>query len=465
VWAIGALLLVRLGSLALYPLMDNTEARYADIARRMLVSGDWVTLWFSDSQPFWGKPPLSIWVTALSFKVFGVNEFAARLPHLMIGVAVAGLVWWHARRISSRAAWHATAWLGASSLFFVASGSVMTDMTMTLGTTLVMVGFWNALHADKPGGAVMPWCMVFGAMVGLLAKGPVSAILWGAPIVAWLVVTGRLGLAWQRVAWLRGATVVLVLTLPWYLWAESRTPGFVEYFIVGEHWNRFVNPGWTGDLYGSAHQFPRGSIWVFALGAIAPWPLLLPVMLPARHAAPAARAAKTSDGEASYLWLWALTPCLFFTLAGNILWTYVLPGLPAFALLAGRWTATRQRRRWAEAVVTAGVLASAAVTSGLLIAARDSSHFDRRSARSLVSDFKSRSQSGEPLYFLGRVPFSASFYSNGQARPLESVDALPAGQVAFIVLSDARLAAMPVEQRARLTPLVHSASGVLARWN
>ncbi len=464
-WAVGALLLVRLGSLALYPLMDSTEARYADIARRMLVTGDWVTPWFSDSQPFWGKPPLSIWVTALSFKLFGVNEFAARLPHLLIGVAVAGLTWWHARRWSRRSAWHATALLGASSLFFVASGAVMTDMTMVLGTTMVMMGFWRTFHADRPGTATMPWWMVIGATIGLLAKGPVSIILWGLPIVAWLAFAGRFGPAWRRIAWLRGAAVVLVLTLPWYLWAESRTPGFLDYFVVGEHWNRFVNPGWPGDLYGSAHSFPRGSIWVFALGAIAPWPLLLPAMLPARRAAPGADAVACGDGEVSYLALWALAPCLFFTLAGNILWTYVLPALPALALLAGHWTATRQRRRWAEAVVTAGVFACVAVTGGLLIAAHGSAHFERRSARFLVNDFKSRSQPGEPLYFLGRVPFSASFYSDGQARALEGVDALPAGRVAFIVLPDARLAALPLEQRARLTPLVQRAGGVLARWN
>ena len=277
--------------------------------------------------------------------------------------------------------------------------------------------------------------------------------------------TGRFGFAWQRIAWLRGAAVVLALTLPWYLWAESRTPGFLEYLIVGEHWNRFVNPGWAGDLYGSAHTFPRGTIWVFALGAIAPWPLLLPLILPARRAAPGSHAATSSDGEASYLSLWALTPCLFFTLAANILWTYVLPALPAFALLAGRWTATHQRRRWAEAVVTAGALTSAAAGSSLLIAAHAGSHFDRWSARSLVSEFRLRSQPGEPLYFLGRVPYSASFYSDGKARALESVDALPAGRVAFIVLSDARLAEMPVEQRARLTPLIQRANGVLARWN
>lgn len=307
--------------------------------------------------------------------------------------------------------------------------------------------------------------MVLGATVGLLAKGPVSVILWGVPILVWLVLTGRVGVAWQRLAWLRGAAMVLVLSLPWYLLAESRSPGFLEYFIVGEHWKRFVTPGWTGDLYGSAHSFPRGSIWVFALGAIAPWPLLLPALIAARRAGPHADAIGSDSGGANYLLLWALTPCLFFTLAGNILWTYVLPALPAFALLAGRWTATRQRRRWAEGVLTAGVLTSVAVTIGLLVAARVDSTFDRSSTRSLVNEYRLWSQPGEPLYFLGRLPFSGSFYSDGQARALERVDDLATGPVAFVVLSDARLAGLPLEQRSHLTPLVHSADSVLARWH
>lgn len=463
-WVIGALLLVRLGSLALYPVMDNTEARYADIARRMVQSGDWITPWFSDTLPFWGKPPLSFWATALSFKLLGVNEFAARLPHLLMGVLVAGLVGWHAARLSRRAAWHAVAWLGASSLFLVSSGAVMTDMAMTLGTTLVMLGFWQALHTDGRNTA-FSWPMVLGASIGLLAKGPVSVILWGLPILAWTVLTGRVRTACRRVAWLRGAAVVLALSLPWYLWAESRTPGFLEYFIVGEHWRRFVTPGWTGDLYGSAHDYPRGSIWLFALGAIAPWPLLLPALLVARRAAPTATPVVASDdAENRFLLLWGLTPCFFFTLAGNILWTYVLPGLPALALLAGRWTATRQRQRWAEGVVTAGLVVSITAAVGLLVVARADGRFESKSAKALVSEYRQRRQPGEPLYFVGRVPFSGSFYSDGQARALEHMGALPVGQAALVILEQKDLDSLPDDQRARLAPISGSGGSVLARW-
>ncbi|MCW2552001.1 MAG: putative rane protein [Mycobacterium sp.] len=108
------LAVVRLGSLGLYPLMDMTEARYADIARRMAQSGDWVTLSLDDMRTFWGKPALSFWATAASLQLFGVNAWAARLPHYLMGVAVAAIAWQHAAVRSRRLAWHAVALLAGS---------------------------------------------------------------------------------------------------------------------------------------------------------------------------------------------------------------------------------------------------------------------------------------------------------------------------------------------------------------
>ena len=82
---------VRLATLPTYPLNDTTEARYAEIGRLMVVSDDWVTPRIELGTPFWGKPPLSFWLTALSFSLFGLSEFAARLPSLLLMLATAGL--------------------------------------------------------------------------------------------------------------------------------------------------------------------------------------------------------------------------------------------------------------------------------------------------------------------------------------------------------------------------------------
>jgi hypothetical protein len=269
--------------------------------------------------------------------------------------------------------------------------------------------------------------------------------------------------AWRRIAWVRIAAIVLLVTLPWYLWAEARTPGFLRYFIVGEHWHRFVTPGWAGDLYGSAHQFPRGSIWLFALGAALPWTLLAAVAwLIAREPAPATSVTRR-DGEAGYLWAWALTPCVFFTLAGNILWTYVLPGLPALAILGGYWTATRKRQPLVEGLITLGIVACCGALIGLLTLPKVSNLLDARSAKSLISDYRADAASEQPLYFLGRVPFSGSFYTQGKARAIADMRDLPVGQPAYVILDKDALNALASDMRMRLQPRAVRGNRVLAR--
>ena len=467
--ALAALALTRLLSLAWYPLMDTTEARYADIARRMLAQGDWVTPWFGDGVPFWGKPPLSFWATELGFTVFGVNEWGARLPHYVLGVAVAALVWLQARTDSQRAAWHSVALLAGAALFLLASGAVMTDMALTLGNMMVMLGFLRAWRGGASGGSAILGAgglLAGGATIGLLAKGPVSVVLWGLPLLVWALMGGRLRRAWTCVPWLRVALVVAALSMPWYVLAEMRTPGFLQYFIVGEHWQRFVVPGWAGDLYGNAHKFQYGTIWLFAAGAMMPWTVLLPAawLALARRQTPISGAPPPRDGEAALLLAWALTPCLFFTAAGNIIWTYVLPGLPPLAVWVGCWTASRQRERLAEGVLALGLALCTLSIVGLLAVAHRSDHFERKSAQALVRDYRSHAAAGERLYFLFKVPFSGSFYSAGQAQALADLGALPAGTTAWVVLNATDLAALPPVQRERIAVVSEHPGRVLARW-
>ncbi|NMS31044.1 ArnT family glycosyltransferase, partial [Vibrio parahaemolyticus] len=80
-------LLLRLISLAAYPLMDTTEARYGEMARLMVETGNWLTPQFDYGVPFWGKPPLFTWMSAYGIELFGLNEFAVRAPHWLAGVA------------------------------------------------------------------------------------------------------------------------------------------------------------------------------------------------------------------------------------------------------------------------------------------------------------------------------------------------------------------------------------------
>ncbi|HHH9695582.1 TPA: ArnT family glycosyltransferase, partial [Pseudomonas aeruginosa] len=83
---------IRLLSLGSYPLMDTTEARYGEVARKMAELGDWITPWYDVGVPFWGKPPLAFWLSAGGQLLLGANEFASRLPHWLLGVLVLWLV-------------------------------------------------------------------------------------------------------------------------------------------------------------------------------------------------------------------------------------------------------------------------------------------------------------------------------------------------------------------------------------
>lgn len=277
--ALGVLLLVRLVMMAYMPLADSTEARYADIGRRMLILNDWVTPWFDDGVPFWGKPPLHTWITAAGMGIWGLNGFGARFAHGLLGIFVAWVVWdWQRRERGFTQAQIAVVLLSASVGFYLLAGAVLTDMSLVAGLVLSMRGFWRAMQAPDGQAISEGWLFFIGLAIGLLAKGPIALVLAGVPIVVWLIVTRSWLRAWRHLPWVRGLLLMFALVLPWYLLAESKTPGFLDYFLVGEHWRRFTVPGWEGDLYGNAHLEPRGMIWVFLLQACMPWVLLLPLL-------------------------------------------------------------------------------------------------------------------------------------------------------------------------------------------
>lgn len=455
--ALALVLLVRLLTLGLYPLADMTEARYADIARRMAELGDWITPWYRDGVPFWGKPPLALWLSAGSMEFFGFNEFAARLPHFLAALALLWLLWDWLRRRSAREAQFAAILLAGAGLFYIAAGAVMTDMAFALGLMLALRGFWNALHGPAANRRREGYALFVGLALGLLAKGPVTLVLAGLPLVLWTVFTGNVRAVGCGLPWRTGVPLMLALSLPWYIAAELKTPGFLDYFLIGEHWQRFTVPGWRGDRYGSAHAFPRGSIWLFAIAGCLPWVLLLPLLARGRGRARAATApvpAPVDDPRPwrLYLILWSLAPGVFFTPAGNILWTYVLPALPPLAALTAGWLAADPRPRRVERTLAAGVLASAAVLAST-ITANGVLQFNN-SAAPVVRAYAARARAAEPLLFFGDYPYSAAFYSRGRAERITDAATLTRRLKtigpAYIALAPARLRELPADLRATL---------------
>ncbi len=451
-WSLGALVLVRLVSLALVPVADSSEARYADIGRRMLELGDWITPWFDDDVPFWGKPPLYTWITAGGMGLFGVNALGARVGHFLAGVAVAYLVWdWQRRDHGPTHARHTLALLWGAALFYLCAGAVLTDMALLVGLVMAMRGFWRGLHAPAAQARLEGWLLFAGLGIGLLAKGPIALVMAGVPMAAWLLATRDFARAWQALPWLRGAALMLLIAAPWYLLAERKTPGFLDYFLIGEHWRRFTVPGWDGDRYGNAHLEPRGMIWVFLGQACLPWTLLLPMLAWGRraHMRPIASEPLGKPTRAGlYLWAWALWPCLFFTASRNILWTYVLPGLPALAMLAAAWLARDGRQQRQERLLAAGLLVTAALFIGAT--AKRVAGGEVKSAHDVIAAFEAQRQPGDELLFVGANQFSVAFYGHGRYKPLADFAALTARL-------DAPAAASPLGPARRFV--------AIRRWN
>lgn len=412
-------LALRLVGLGAYPLMDTSEARYGEMARKMLELGDWITPMFTYELPFWGKPPLSFWTQAASMQWLGVNEFALRLPAWVIQVFSCLLIIHVARRERSLAVGVLASIIYSScSLGLVASGVVLTDPTLGFGVLLAYVGFWRAMARNEIGAARLGFA---GLGLGLLAKGPLVLVLFAVPALAWVAFQQQ----WRQLArlpWLSGLLILLVLALPWYVLAEIKTPGFLDYFLVGEHWKRYVISEWSGDLYGNAHAKPLGTIWLYLLGALFPWSLLLPVLYLRRRSAPV-------DAFGLFLWFWALTTPVFFSLAGNILWTYVLPALPAWALLLA--DSLIRDRGIAERPIIATALALPVLGLFLIVLG----NLDQRpqNQREIVLAWQRASlMQPAPLFYLGRRSYSAEFYSAGQVHHAKSVLQLPTDSVFYL---------------------------------
>ncbi|MDB2592883.1 glycosyltransferase family 39 protein [Gammaproteobacteria bacterium] len=322
------------------PVMDQTESRYSEIARKMLELGNWVTPFHDYGVPFWGKPPLAIWSSALSMKLLGVSEWSERLPHFIFGILIVVLLFlWVKRLIDSHHAWLTIALLSSFLPFYVATGAVMTDICLLLTITIAMISFYQCITANN-----RYWGFGFfiALGIGLLAKGPIMVVLTVMPCFIWLLLAGQLRRL-KQLPWLLGPIITLVISVPWYLLAEYKTPGFLNYFLIGEHLYRFLVPGWQGDLYGFAHQHALGSIWIYAIVSLLPISLIGIAYL-SLYRIPIKQWLTTKASLEGFLFAWFLSPLLFFTFSKNIIWPYLLPILPPLAVLISQILIKRQVR-------------------------------------------------------------------------------------------------------------------------
>lgn len=410
----------RLWLAAAVPLTDTTEARYGEIARKMVETGDWITPQHDYGVPYLAKPPLAFWLSAIGITLAGPGEIGPRAPIILVTLAFLGFLFvWMRRELGQAVALTTLVVLTSSSLFFVSMGAVMTDMVLTVTIMVALLSFWRRFH-----GGNVAWELTLYVMLGLglLAKGPVAVVLVAAPIVAWAARMHRVREAWRRFAWIRGAVLTLLIAAPWYAAAEMRNPGFLDYFIVGEHIKRFLIPGWSGDLYGRAHEFPRGTVLLFFLAGTLPWSVIGAYWLVVRRR----QVGRNFHRHRELVWFLlaaALAPLALFALSGNVIWPYALPAIPP-AVMAAAIVGVVPNAGGAS-VRRLGAVAALFIVTVTGLVAMNGAFIARHTQRPVIRSIRTRNSAAAlPIYYWKSRYFSADYYSRGKTSSLDDAAAL-----------------------------------------
>lgn len=320
-WAVAlALLLLYLWQLGAAPLFDVDEGAFSEATRELLSSGDWGHTTLNGTDRF-DKPILVYWLQAVSMAVFGVNEWATRLPSaLCVLAATLAAGRFAARRWGSQTGALAALVLG-SGLGLLAIGRASTaDGLLNALLVAISLSLWQFAESGerKPLRWAYFWCGL-----GLLAKGPVAVIVPGGALVLWSLFSDRgrtaLRAAWEPIGWL----IALIVALPWYLYALNRHgQAFIDGFFMRHNVERF-----SGTLEGHGGGFAYYLVVLPLL--LLPWsPLLVAVLARARRL--------WREPLARFLLLWAGFVLALFSASGTKLPHYMLYGVAPLALLMAR---------------------------------------------------------------------------------------------------------------------------------
>jgi len=341
-------------------LQNPDETRYAEIPREMIARGDFVVPYLN-GVPFFEKPVLTHWLEALSLLVFGPHEWALRLWALLCGIATVMLAATIARRWYGARAGLAAGLVAASSLLVVLySQLVSLDLvvaTLIAATEAVFLEVATR-GPGTPARAYLPLYVL--SAFAVLAKGLIGVVLPGLAILPWIVLTRRHDVL-RGCLWIPGILLFLLIAVPWHLLVELKQPGFLSFYFIHEHFERFAT---TVD-----HR--RQGAWflplVVGLGMVPwtgfLWPAVRRAGLGWRHKAATAPADL-------FLLLWPGTVFLFFWVSDSQLPGYLLPMFCPLAVLVGRALAEAEWRAETIVAVVLWVLIAAAIAAAGPIAPR-----------------------------------------------------------------------------------------------
>jgi 4-amino-4-deoxy-L-arabinose transferase-like glycosyltransferase len=363
-----ALYLPALGRPALW---EPDEGRYAEIAREMTISGDWITP-RNNFVRYFEKPPLAYWLTALSFEIFGKNEFAARIPAAVFSIGQVALIEWFGEVIFGAGTGLASALcLGLSPVFFGFARFITLDPALAFLITAALALFHRASATEgfrsRAAQAQMMGVAALTAL-GTLTKGPVAIVMVTIIAIVYLIAEHR-SRDLTRIPWVACAAVYLAITAPWFVLVSIRNRGFLSFFFLHEHLQRYLSSG----------EHSWGPWFFVAVVAAGMWPWIFFAAFsrdgfPSRaHLADPTTNARSAS-SVRFLLIWFATVFIFFSFPRSKLGSYILPGLPPLAILCGlgivRLTTldVRQRSRCFGWLAAASLVLATGVSIALAIA-------------------------------------------------------------------------------------------------
>jgi 4-amino-4-deoxy-L-arabinose transferase-like glycosyltransferase len=312
------------GTLNYRHLIPSDEGRYAEIAREMLVTGDWVTPRYNGYQYF-EKPPLQVWATAVTFQVFGIGDWQARLWTALTGFLTILAIGFTGTRIyNARVGWLAAVVLASSPMWVISGHFNSLDMGLSAFLVAALCSLLIAQNShNKSSTRNWMWACWFFMALATLSKGLIGAAIPAMVFIVYSISAGDWKI-WTRLRLFSGTLLFLIMTAPWFVLVSLRNPEFLEFFFIHEHLQRFTQ---------DAHS-RTGPLYYFI-------PLLLIGLLPWIFQLPGALIQGWNERKPTFssTWLlvcWSVVIFAFFSVSQSKLPGYIIPIFPALALLIGK---------------------------------------------------------------------------------------------------------------------------------
>ncbi|MFA7437776.1 ArnT family glycosyltransferase [Castellaniella sp.] len=352
----------------MYPLLLPDEGRYVGVAWEMLQTGDFLVPRL-DGLPFFHKPPLFYWLTAASLALFGDHAWAGRLVSVLAATVLVTVLYLFLRRYArSRAAGQTALILAVQPFLFGAAHYANLDMLVAALMSLTILAGADAVfrHEQLRPDTWARLALYAAAAGGFMAKGLIGVVLPGGVLFFWLAGRRRWQALW-RLFWWPGLLLFLALVLPWMVAMQLHYPGFFDYYIVHQHFQRFLEPGFNN---------PQ-PFWFYV-------PVLLVLMLPwsiqlwrwlrlqgpiqTAFVPPARRVEQVDRNVLRGLMLsWLLVVVLFFSIPASKLVGYVIAALPPLAWFIQE--TFEQREELTDPGVARSFVRHALVAAGLCLLA------------------------------------------------------------------------------------------------